>query len=381
MKKSNLWLGACAILAFGSFMTSCSDDDEPTWDDSGSKVDLPNDRMFILNAGSYGDNNSNVSLYDIDGGTVVDDLFYKQNGQMLGDTGQDIIEYDDHIYVAVYGSNYLSKLNAAGVEEARQSFASDSELQGGVRYIAAENGYIYASFHGGVVAKINASSLAVEKKITNLGANLEGVAIENGNLYVANSYSVSVNPDTGRNVYTYLDEMFVINLSSFTLSSTSTLTVATNPNQVLEEDDKVFLIGWGNYGSIGYQFQMIEPKNNNKITTLATATMMAAGNDIVYLVNSETDWSTYTTTNTFTYYDIKNGKYVDSTFLNNAPEELGSASIYMMAVDDENGDIYIGTSDYVTNGDIYRFSSNGTYVTKFDSGGINPCKAVFLDKH
>ena len=379
MKSTKLWLGACAMLAFGSVLTSCSDDDEPTWDETGSVVDLPNDRMFILNAGSFGANNSNISLYDYNSDKVIDNLFFKQNAQMLGDTGQDMIEYDDHIYVAVYGSNYIAKLNAAGVEEARVSFVSDPELQGGVRYIDADDGYLYASFHGGVVAKINVKSMTLEKKITDLGANLEGVAIEGGKLYVANSYSQAKDPDTGKNVYTYYDEMFVIDLKSFSLSST--LTVATNPNDVLEEDDKVFVIGWGNYKEIGYQFQMIDPSQNNKVTTIATATNMAAGNDIVYLINSETDWSTYTTTNTFSYYDIKAGKLVESSFLKNAPDEILSTSIYMMAVDDETGDIYLGTSDYTTNGEMYRFKRDGSFVTKFDAGGINPCKAVFLDKH
>lgn len=379
MKTTQFWLGACAVVAFGALATSCSNDDDPTWDESGSTIELPNDRMFILNAGSFGSNNTNISLYDIKGDKVIDDLFFKQNNQMLGDTGQDIIEYDDHIYVAVYGSNYIAKLNAAGVEETRVSFTSDSELQGGVRYIDAEDGYLYASFHGGVVAKINTKNMTLESKITNLGANLEGVAIENGKLYVANSYTQSKNPDTGKNVYTYFDQMFVIDLRSFTLSET--LTVATNPNQVLEEDDKVFVIGWGNYADKGYEFQMIDPRQNNKVTTIATATDMAAGNDKVYLVNSVTDWTTRITTNTFFYYDIEGGRLVESSFLKNAPEELASASIYMMVVDDESGDIYIGTSDYVTNGDIYRFKRDGSYVTKFDSGGINPCKAVFLDKH
>lgn len=379
MKTTQLWLAACAMMAFGALTTSCSDDDDPDWSDNGSKVELPNDRMFILNAGSFGANNSNISLYDIKGNTVIDDIFYKQNAQRLGDTGQDMIEYDDHIYVAVYGSNYIAKLNAAGVEEARVSFTADPELQGGVRYIDAEDGYLYASFHGGVVAKINTRNMTLDQKITNLGANLEGVAIENGKLYVANSYTQTKDPETGKNVYTYFDEMFVIDLRSFSLSET--LTVATNPNQVAEEEDKIFVIGWGNYKDKGYEFQMIDPRQNNKVTTLATATNMTAGNDVVYLVNSVTDWSTYTTTNTFFYYDIKAGRVVESSFLKNAPEELASASVYMMTVDDETGDIYIGTSDYTTNGELYRFKRDGSFVNKFDCGGINPCKAVFLDKH
>ncbi|MBD5356069.1 MAG: hypothetical protein HDR88_03570 [Bacteroides sp.] len=367
------------MLSISGFATSCSNEDDPKRDDTGSKVELPNDRMFILNSGSMGANNSNISFYATKEDKAIADIFYVQNGFRLGDTGQDLIEDDNQIYVSVYGSNYLAKLNAAGVEQGRVSFTSDAELQGGVRYLAEEDNFIYASFHGGVVAKINKSNLSVVGKVTGLGANLEGVAIEDDKLYVANSYSQSVDPETGKNVYKYLDEMFVIDLKTFKLSET--LTVCTNPNMVVEEDDKIFVIGNGNYADKGYELQMIDPKQNNKITSLAVATNMAVGNDKVYLVNSVTDWSTYTTTNTFFYYDIKASRLVESSFMKDAPAELASASIYMMTVDDETGDIYIGTSDYVSNGDIYRFKRDGSYVTKFDSGGINPFKAVFLDLH
>lgn len=379
MKSTKFWFGVCAMLSISGLVTSCSKDDEPKHDDTDSKVELPNNRMFILNSGSIGANNSNISFYAPKEGKGIADIFYEQNGFRLGDTGQDMIEDDDQIYVSVYGSNYLAKLNAAGVEQGRVSFTSDPELQGGVRFLAEEGKFIYASFHGGVVAKINKNDLSIAGKITNIGANLEGIAIEDGRLYVANSYSQSVDPETGKNVYKYLDEMFVIDLKNFSLSQT--LTVCTNPNQVAEEDDMIFVIGNGNYADKGYECQMIDPKQNNKITSIAVATNMAVGNDKVYLVNSVTDWSSYTTTNTFFYYDIKAGRLVESSFMKDAPVELASASIYMMTVDDETGDIYIGTSDYVSNGNLYRFNRDGSYITKFDSGGINPFKAIFLDLH
>ena len=39
-----------------------------------------------------------------------------------------MIKYEDEIYIAVSGSNYLTKLNAAGVELKRVSFVSDNDL-------------------------------------------------------------------------------------------------------------------------------------------------------------------------------------------------------------------------------------------------------------
>lgn len=371
MKIKNLFslLFVCAV---GFAAVSCSDDDDPKWNDDGSKVVLPEHRMFILNEGRMNANNAGIEFYapkkDAD---IIDDIFFKQNGVRLGDTAQDMIEYKGNIYVAVYGSNYLAKLNAACVEETRVSFTEDSDLTGGVRYLAAEDGYVYASFHGGVVAKINAKTLQVEAKLHVGGNNLEGVAIEDDNLYVANSYS------HGESGYVYHTDVYVVDLRTFKLKET--LKVSENPNALLEEDDKVFVISWGNYGDKGYSFQMIDPKNNNAVIEIAVATKMAAANDRVYLVNSVTDWSTHTTTNTFFSYDVKSGRLNNESFLKNAPAELGSKSVCMMAVDEKSGDIYIGMSDYNVNGDMYRFKKDGTFVEKFGCGGLNPSKAVFFD--
>jgi hypothetical protein len=307
---------------------------------------------------------------------VIDDIFYKQNNANLGDTGQSMIIYGNSIYVAVYGSNYLVKLNSACVEEARVSFTSDSDLSAGIRYIAADGGYIYASFYGGVVAKINANTLKVESKLKGLGGNLEGVAIINGNLYVANSYSSSA---TG---YDYHNDLVVINLNKFQKSSN--VTVSENPNILAASNGKLFLISYAVYNSTDWSvvanpsFQVVDP-SSNKMTQVCEASQMAIGNGKVYLLNSTTDWNTYQTVNSFLSYDINTGTLSSNSFLKNAPSELTTTGIYMMSVNPNNGDIYIGTTDYSSNGEIYRFTKDGSYVSSFSSGGVNPTTAVFFN--
>ena len=160
----------------------CSDDDNSQLNDNGSKVDLPESRVYILNEGTKGQNNAGIAFYDPNKKVAtLNDIFYKQNSSKLGDTGQDIITYKNNIYVSVNGSNYITMLNSAGVlqKSLYLSASGDNELTGGVRYLAAEDGYIYASLYGGVVLKINANTLTIDSKIKGLGNNLEGVTICN----------------------------------------------------------------------------------------------------------------------------------------------------------------------------------------------------------
>ena len=338
MKVRSLLFSMLCMLVLSVSFTSCSDDDNETRDDTGSKVTLPQARAFFLYEGSYQANNSGISFYAPNNDAeFISDIFKTQNNAKLGDTGQSMIKYEDEIYVAVYGSNYLAKLNAAGVELNRISFVDDDDLSAGIRYIDAEDGYIYASFWGGAVAKINAGTLRVEAKLTGLGDNMEGVAICEDMLYVANSCT----PD----YLTYHKEVKVIDLHTFTLKET--LTVSDNPNILLEKDDKVFLISRGNYGDVGYSLQMINPADNNKVTEFT--------------------------------YNMKTGKMDSDSFLKDMPKELETTTIYLLAVNDSNGDLYIGTSEYTTNGNIYRFKKDGTFVEKFDAGGINPNSAIFFN--
>lgn len=367
-----------AIAMAGSF-TSCSDDD-PKFDDEGSKIDLPDARVYILNEGSMGMNNAGIAFYDpYNTKEMLPDLFLAQNGMRLGDVGQDMIEYRGYIYVSVYGSNYLAKLNAAGVEVKRKLFSSDKLLQAGIRYLAAEDGFIYASFYGGVIAKIDAETLEVKATLQTSGKNLEGVAAEDGKLYVANSYEIVNDPATGKNHYNYFTDLFVVDLRSFTLSNT--VKVDPNPNMVAEEDDRIFVIS-NDYSQDSYSLQMVDPRNGNAVSKICYATNFACGNDMLYIVDSRTDYSVnpYVTTNTFKTYDIRSGRLNESSFLRNAPAELASASIYSMAVDEETGDIYLNVSHYSSaNGDVYRFNRDGYFVEKFDCGGQNPKAMVFFD--
>lgn len=368
MKVRSLLFGALCMLALSATLVACSDDDEPS-DDEGSLVELPGKRAFILNEGKYEANNAGIAFYAPNKdakdskNNFIANIYYGQNQKNLGDTGQDIIEEDDHMYVAVSGSKLLLKLNEAGVELQRLSF---TQADGQPRYLEAKDGKIYVSLYSGKVARVDAKTLTIEKYVET-GANPEQIVITGNKLYVANGGVQG----TGTTVS-------VVNLATF--EKEKDITVLVNPNLLLESNDEVYLISWGNFGDIPYSFQRIQADGTT--TSIGKATFFAEHNDILYLVYSATDWSTQPATivNTYFTYNAKTHTLSNQSFLKNMPTELGSAGVYAINVDDDNGDIYITTSDFISNGDVYRFSSNGTFMEQFDCGGINPRKIIFLDK-
>ena len=64
------------MLMLGVSFTSCSDDDDDSKNDEGSKVEYLKPCLHILNEGSYQKNNAGITYYDPDKrNNVIDDIF------------------------------------------------------------------------------------------------------------------------------------------------------------------------------------------------------------------------------------------------------------------------------------------------------------------
>lgn len=367
MKLKSLFLSALCMLSLSMAFTSCSDDDEEDGSNlSGEqRIELPSDRVYILNEGKYGSNNAGIDFYspasDAAGSLFIGNIYMGQNGIGLGDTGQDLIEYDGSLYATVYNSNILVKMNNAGVKVGEISF---TETEGAPRYMVAEDGKLYVTLYSGNVMRIDARTLEKEGMVQ-VGMNPEQIVEEDNKLYVVNG-----GWGAGKT-------MSVIDLATFTLEKT--VEVAVNPEKVLESEDKIFIQSYGGaYPDYTYPVEMYDPATGS-LTTVGHATNFAEYDGVIYMVYSETDWNTYTTTSTFSSYNVKTGRLSDADFLQNMPDEIRHGSIYMMSIDSENGDFYLSVSDYTTNGTMYRFNHQGVLLDKRDCYGMNPKKAVFVD--
>lgn len=353
MKFRSLFLAVLCTLFMGVSLTSCSDDDDDDEVTTG---------VFILNEGKSENNNAGISVYNPETHAVTADVYMAQNDKGLGDTGQDMIQYGNYVYVTVYGSSRLVKLDKAGVEVASLTFSAED---GQPRNMAAEDGKLYVTLYSGKVARINAADLKIEKYVQ-VGKNPEQIVEEDDKLFVANSGWGEDNT------------VSVIDIRTFEVVKTVEVTV--NPNYLQEAEGYVYVISYGSCGNVPYTLSRINTRTY-AVEEITTATRMAEHDDVIYLANSVTDWSTYTTTTTFFTYDARRGVLNNASFLQDSPEarKLATKSIYMIEIDPNNGDIYIGISDYNNNGDVYRFTRTGEFVKEITTGSLNPNNMVFFN--
>ena len=355
----------CSLMLGMSF-TACLEDD---LEQPELPIEPETYPAYILNEGLWGANNANITRfypqYKIDN---LSDFYQEMNGTKMGDVANAMMEEDDNIFVVLNGSKYVARLDLLCMEQARYTFPS---TDGEPRCIDVEDDYAYVTQYGGQVTKLNIKDMTLAGTFKG-GDNLEGIVEKNGKLYVANSYTVN-----GSNNWIYNKEVFVINAKTMTLEKT--IKVVDNPTKLYEIDNRIYLISAGNYADVPGALQIIDTQSNTARTILNNVTKITEGNDdLIYGVSSTYD-ANWQLTNSFFVYHPKMDEVSQSSFLKDAPSSFATDAIYMLEMDEETGFIYVGTSDYTTNGTIYQFDQSGKLNCQFDSGGINPSAMVFMD--
>lgn len=351
----------CTVCMMTAF-TACNDDDEKEKEDwrEGAKVNLPDYRAFVLCEGQMSKNDAHLFSFDpAKGELMAGDIYEAQNGKKLGDTANDILVYDDDIYIVVNMSEVLLRLNGSGVEKARYAnFEADG--LGQPRNIVAEDGKLYVTCYGGFVARFDAKTLALEAKVA-VDANPEQIVEMGDSLYCVNSG------------YGKGHTLSVISIKDFK-ESKSVETLA-NPYGICKANGRLYISAYGaDYSNPVGVYDI----KTNKTRTIGNAGRVLASGDRLYMTTSTSpDWVNYVTT--FSVYNAITGS-VEEWKLKNAPEEMtsGTAIPYFMQIDPVDGCMYIGYTDYHSNGRIYRFNANDSYKGMFTVDALNPNGMVFL---
>ena len=356
----------CAAVAFAA--VSCSNNDFPPTEPVGGEPSVSNPAisgLFILNSGKMGSNNASLAYLDATTRVVSTNVFKDANGKKLGDTGNSMLIYGKKMYIALTGSSivFVTDLRGNLVKEISVG-GDDANLS--PRSLVCGDGKVYISFMEGYVGAVDTTNFSVKK--VKVGPMPEGMAYANKKVYVANSDGYNYEGGYGKTVS-------VIDASTFTV--TKTLDVANNPQTLhVASNNKVYLISWGNYADIPAKLQRINTSTDT-VTDVPDIepTNMAIGKDgVAYILSTVYDENWNAISSYFTF-DTAKDKLVGELA---SPADIPNG--YSIFADKVTGDIYIGSSDYISNGDVYLLSSEGEILFKFDTGGLNPIAICTVEK-
>jgi len=325
--------------------------------------------VYILNQGKGGGNNANLAFFDYQSQKMVYNVFEDHNGKKMGDTGQDMIVYGSKMYVAAYGSNIIYVLDKSGTIKAEMQPVKDGVPQK-PRGLTSYAGNVYATLYDGHLAKIDTAQMKITAQVA-VGRNPEFVRVANGKLYVANSGGLDYNTALG-----YDKTVSVVDVATFT--ETTKIPVVINPDKLaVDSDGDIYVISNGDYNTVLNTVQRINTKTD-KATVVEgfNATWMAMNGDKLYYIYSQYD-EFWNQTITYGVYNAKTEAIETTQFITDGTV---IAKPYSISVDPVYGYVYIGTSDFKTDGDMYVFSAEGKLITKFDTGGINPTLAFYVKK-
>lgn len=346
-----------AVLAFAIpfFITSCSSDDNSG---GGNVSGEYTNGIFVLNEGKFlSETTADVSFLSPNG-TIEHDVFFGVNDSHLGDTAQSIGIEGNRAYILVNNSN-LIKVVDRHTFELITTITTDIQSP---RYIVFENGKGYVSNWGDpgdssddYIAVINLSTNLVTQKIS-VSEGPEKLVEENGKLYVAHKGGWG----TGNTIS-------VIDLSSN--SVTATIDVADVPSGIQEEDGYVYVLCSGytswlpGIPSTQGGLYKINMSNNQVVSSL----MFPEGIHPSHL-EIENSKAYYTIGSEVFAMNLNATSFPASSLLSLSSE--GVFDIYGFAVED--GKIYMGDAkDYNSNGEIYIYSINGTFLNSYQVG-VNP---------
>lgn len=320
--------------------------------------------FYILNSGSFGNNNSSVKYYNPETNEYINDYFTAINGKQLGDTANDILAYGSKIYITAYGSGVLYVTDALGaiVKEIKLTDYTSP------RCLTAANGNVYVSYYDGAVAQLDTASFSV--KTASCGLNPEELKVANDKLYVSVSEGMSW-PDYGKTVGIY---------DASTMDPIKTIEIGLNPSPMeVNSKESVYVICNGDYGMVTPSLKVINSSTDEvsdvklevtvkgETVELTPSWMSMGANDKLYLICAKVGDSWDAPKKIYTY-DTVAGE-LEGEFIADGTE---IPKLYYITADAKSGDVFIGSSDYNTTGDIYIYSANGVRKTSIDAGGINP---------
>ena len=358
MKNTKLLL--LAFLALALF--ACKPDPTPIPvdpNDSIPTVELKG--VFVLNEGNYQFSNASLSFYDPEADTVANNLFYKANNVPIGDVAESMAMVDGKLYIVVNNSNLIYKVDANTLKcDLTQPFKlGDFYSPREMFFLSPEKAYV-TDIIGTNIWIINPQNMTHTGSIE-IGKTTEKMVPVGNELYVSNWSLYYIDPSSHDSYNT----VQVIDMNNDI--RVAEIEVGKEPNTMaVDKNGHVWVLCEGRSWDVGYgenpSLWEIDPQfktARKRYEFEGTASVLRANGagDQLYLIYNNVvrrfDVATMTLSETFSIVAEASGLF------------------YNMAVDPKTDDIYVtDAKNYMMNGTVYRYTSDGLLLNSFEAGVI-----------
>lgn len=349
-------LFSLALVATILFSSSCSRDNDPS-----PPIEIgPGSGLLVLNEGVCGGgNNASITHFYFETQTATQDVFFTQNDQLLGDCGNYILVYGGRVYIALGGSATIEVTDLELNSIRRIRLTEEGPFSSPNRQpmsLAAHNGNVFIVCFSGYVLRLDTLTLGINNAVR-VGDNPENIAISNGFAYVTNSGGL--NFDIGEELGSTVS---VVNLATFT--EVTQIEVGLNPYAIAVDGSGNIIVSTRAHWGVPTSSDGLHRINATTHTFDKTFEGVYPSNfvmngDIVFYYRF--DWATMTAQfikfNTITQ---TKQNFIDEPSLISLPHAIN--------INPVNGDIYISNAEFIGNGSVFVFDSNGDKRYEFPAG-------------
>lgn len=335
------YLNLILILAL---ISSCKQDEilNPNLNTIGNKG------VFIVNEGNFQFGNSSLSFYNFSNNKIYNNIFSESNNIPLGDVAQSMQIIDSLGFIVVNNSSYIYIVNI-------NNFKYHTKISGfsSPRYILplGNNKAYVSDLYSNKLSIIDTKLFQIIGNI-NLNASSEKMILIDNKAYISS--------------WSYNNKVFVVDVNSDLLIDS--ITVGKQPNSLVVDKNNMLwvLCDGGFYGSNYAQ----EKAGLYKINTLSNSVEKS----LIFQNIENSPIELEINNNKDTLFFINNSVYkmsIHDEQLPILPIISSNSGIFYGLKVDNNSNLYLAdVKDFVNNGLVFKYTSNGQLITSFEVGII-----------
>lgn len=340
----------CAILLV---LSGCVKAPQPPLDQKEGALE---GQYMVVNEGLFQQNNASISLVNPSTGEVQNNWFQTKYDRPLGDTGNEILQIGEKIFIIVNVSGTIEVINANSGDLIKQIKVQAAGVSRQPRSGLDVEGDLWVTCFDGTVAIIDTASLSIENNIS-VGRNPERLAQYENNVYVTNSGGLDApNYDSTVSVIDVLAQQEVKKIN-----------VGINPSDVAADHfGNIYALSRGDYDEIASRLYIIDAENSSVSLWPKDSVSSVAAKDQRFFIQRTVDG--------LRRYEIYDA--LSRQKLKTQPLPWSQIQTPYGIYQTDAGDFLMkDAQSYTSNGKIYRVDKNGN-INQTWSLGLIPTSVI-----